>query len=305
MKPFALRRSKIRETPGDRIFLGLAYLLLTAMTLLVLYPLLWVAAASVSDPFRIRQGELWLWPVGFQLSGYRLVFTDPNIMAGYRNSAFYMLVGTAINLFMTVLAAYPLSCKDFAGRSVLSLFFSFTMWFSGGIIPAYLIMRQLKLINTVWAVLLPPAVSVWNMIIMRNYFQTSIPEELREAAKIDGCSNVGYLFRVVLKLSGPILAVMLVFYGVARWNDYFQAMIYISSRTLQPLQLFLREILIVNQMTSTQQNVITDSTLTEMLLAAESVKYAAILVASVPVLCIYPFVQKYMLKGIMVGAIKG
>lgn len=166
-------------------------------------------------------------------------------------------------------------------------------------------MRQLGLTNTVWAVLVSPAVSVWNLIIMRNYFSTSIPEELREAAKIDGCTNVGYLFRIAIHLAGPIMAVLTVFYGVSRWNDYFQALIYITDRELFPLQLFLREILIINQMTSAQQNVATDSTMTEMLLAAESVKYAVIVVASLPVMVIYPFVQRYMLSGITVGAVKG
>jgi len=293
------------EARGDKIFLFVVYCVLTLMTLSVLYPFLWVISASVSDPFMIRQGKLWLWPVGFQLKGYNLVFTDVNIMTGYRNSFIYMVAGTSINIFMTFLAAYPLSCRDFAGRNIFALLFTFTMWFSGGIIPTYIIMRQLGITNTVWAILLPPAISAWNLIIVRTFFQTSVPEELREAAKIDGCTNMGYFFRILIKLSGPILAVMTVFYGVARWNDFFLALIYVNDRKLQPLQIFLREILIVNQMIASQQDIATDSTLTEMLLAAESVKYAAIFAASVPVLCIYPFVQKHILKGIMIGAVKG
>ena len=205
----------------------------------------------------------------------------------------------------TIAALLPLSCKEFKPRNALALFFSFTMWFNGGIVPNYLLMKQLHFTNTVWAVLVSGTISVSNLIIMRNYFTTSIPNELREAAKIDGCSNMGYLFRIAIWLCGPIMAVMVVFYGVGRWNDYFNALIYITNRKLYPLQLFLRELLIINQMSSAQQNVATDSTMTEMLLAAESIKYAAIIVASLPVLVVYPFVQRYMISGITVGAIKG
>jgi len=296
---------KMRDTIGDRILLMVVYITLSLLSIAILYPFIWVISASFSNPMLIRQGKLWFWPVGFHLIGYNLVFTDPNIMIGYRNSAFYMLVGTCINIFMTIIAAYPLSCKDFAGRKVLSLFFSFTMWFSGGIIPTFLLMKQLQLTNTIWAILLPSSISVWNLIIVRNYFQTSVPEEMREAAKIDGCSNIGYLFKIAIRLIGPIIAVMVVLYGVTRWNDYFQALIYLNDRRLMPLQLFLREILIMNQMASAQQHQVLDSTFTEMLLAAESVKYAAIITASLPVLLIYPLVQRHMLKGIMIGAIKG
>lgn len=298
-------KRKIQDSAGDRVLMAMIYLCLIVILLAVLYPLLWVVSASFSDPFQIRQGKLWLMPVGFQLEGYRLAFSDSEILIGYRNSLFYMVVGTAINIFLTTIAAFPLACRDFKARNALALMFSFTMWFNGGIIPNYLLMRQLGLTNTVWAVLVSPAVSVWNLIIMRNYFSTSIPEELREAAKIDGCTNVGYLFRIAIHLAGPIMAVLTVFYGVSRWNDYFQALIYVTDRELFPLQLFLREILIINQMTSAQQNVATDSTMTEMLLAAESVKYAVIVVASLPVMVIYPFVQRYMLSGITVGAVKG
>lgn len=300
-----MRNSGIKDSTGDRMLMTGIYICLAIILLLVLYPLLWVVSASVSDPFMIRQGKLWLMPVGFQLKGYQLAFSDSEILLGYRNSLFYMIAGTAINIFLTTIAAFPLSCKDFKARNVLALFFSFTMWFNGGIIPNYMLMKSLGFTNTVWSVLISSAVSVWNLIIMRNYFTTSIPDELREAAKIDGCTNVGYLFRIAIRLVGPIMAVLVVFYGVARWNDFFSALIYITKRTLYPLQLFLREILIINQMTSAQQNVATDSTMTEMLLAAESVKYAVIIIASLPVMIIYPFVQRYMLSGITVGAIKG
>ncbi len=298
-------KSKVRESMGDRLLMLVIYICLTVFLLIVLYPLLWVVSASFSNPMEIRAGKLWLMPVGFHLNGYKLVFSDMEILTGYRNSLFYMIVGTFINVVMTTIAAFPLSCKEFKPRNALALFFSFTMWFNGGIVPNYLLMKQLHFINTVWAVLVSGTISVSNLIIMRNYFTTSIPNELREAAKIDGCSNMGYLFRIAIWLCGPIMAVMVVFYGVGRWNDYFNALIYITNRKLYPLQLFLRELLIINQMSSTQQNVATDSTMTEMLLAAESIKYAVIIVASLPVLVVYPFVQRYMISGITVGAIKG
>lgn len=271
--------------------------------LIVLYPLLWTVSASFSNPVSIRQGKLWLLPVGFQLQGYKLVCSDNELLTVYANSLFYMVAGTAINIFMTIIAAYPLSCREFGRRKLFTLMITLTMWFNGGIIPYYLLMKSLNLLNTVWSVLVSGAISAWNMIIMRNYFMTSIPEGIREAAKIDGCRNVGYLFRIAIRLSGPIIAVMVVFYGVGRWNDYFNTMIYISNRKLYPLQLFLREILIFNQLTDMQQTA--DSTMNQMILAAESVKYAAVIMASVPVLILYPFVQQYMLKGIMIGAVKG
>ena len=271
--------------------------------LIVLYPLLWTVSASFSNPVSIRQGKLWLLPVGFQLQGYKLVCSDNELLTGYANSLFYMVAGTAINIFMTIIAAYPLSCREFGMRKLFTLMITLTMWFNGGIIPYYLLMKSLNLLNTVWSVLVSGAISAWNMIIMRNYFMTSIPEGIREAAKIDGCRNVGDLFRIAIRLSGPIIAVMVVFYGVGRWNDYFNAMIYISNRKLYPLQLFLREILIVNQLTAMQQTA--DSTMNQMVLAAESVKYAAVIMTSVHVLILYSFVQQYMLKGIMIGAVKG
>lgn len=298
-------KRKVRESMRDRLLMLGIYICLTMFLLIVLYPLVWVVSASFSNPMEIRAGKLWLMPVGFHLNGYKLVFSDMEILTGYRNSLFYMILGTFINVVMTTIAAFPLSCKEFKLRNALALLFSFTMWFNGGIVPNYLLMKKLHFTNTVWSVLVSGTISVSNLIIMRNYFTTSIPNELREAAKIDGCSNVGYLFRIAIWLCGPIMAVMVVFYGVGRWNDYFNALIYITDRDLYPLQLFLRELLIINQMSSVQQNVATDSTMTEMLLAAESIKYAVIIVASLPVLIVYPFVQHYMISDITVGAIKG
>ena len=300
-----LRKSGIKDSASDRMLMICIYVCLAIILFLVLYPLLWVVSASVSDPFMIRQGKLWLMPVGFQLRGYQLAFSDSEILLGYRNSLFYMIVGTAINIFLTTIAAFPLSCKDFKARNVLALFFSFTMWFNGGIIPNYMLMKSLgfyqhRLVSA--DIVRGERVESHHNAQLLHHKHTG---RMREAAKIDGCTNVGYLFRIAIRLVGPIMAVLVVFYGVARWNDFFNALIYITKRTLYPLQLFLREILIINQMTSAQQNVATDSTMTEMLLAAESVKYAVIIIASLPVMIIYPFVQRYMLSGITVGAIKG
>ncbi len=301
MKRYAFSKTNL----FDKTFLLILYLYLIIAGLIVLYPILWVISASFSDQNLVHQGKLWLFPVGINAKAYKQIFLNDNLILGYRNSLFYMVIGTFINLFMTTIAAYPLSRKDFVGRDVIMLLLSFTMWFSGGLIPTYLVIKKLNMLNTIWVILVPGAISVWNMIIMRNYFQTNIPGELYEAAIIDGCGNLEYLFKVVIKLSGPIIAVMIIFYGVGRWNDYFQAMIYISNRDLYPLQLFLREILIQSQMTAMQQNVISDSTMQEMVMLADGIKYAVVVVSSIPVMILYPWVQKYMMKGIMVGAIKG
>ena len=234
---------------------------------------------------------------------YKRVFANNDIMLGYKNTVFYTLTGIAVNLAMTVAGAYPLSRKDFYGRNFLMLLFTFTMFFSGGLIPTYLVIQRLNLINNFWVMIIPGAVSVYNMIIMRTFFQSTIPGELQEAAFIDGCSNIRILLKIVLPLSMPIIAVMVIFYGVAHWNAFFSALIYISDRTKYPLQLILREILIQNQMQE-MMNQDTES-LAQQQIMAEGIKYAVVIVASLPVLILYPFLQRYFVKGVMVGAIKG
>lgn len=293
----------MRESAGDRVFGALVYVLLSMVLIIVLYPLVFVVSASISNPVTVLRGEMWLFPKELSFIGYERIFANPEILTGYGNTILYTTVGTSINLMMTVLAAYPLSRQDFKGRGVITWFIVFTMFFSGGLIPTYLLVKNLGLINTMWALILPGAVSVWNIIIMRTFFQSSIPGEIQESAAIDGCNNIQTLWRIVLPLSAPILAVMVLFYAVGHWNSYFSALIYLNDREKYPLQLLLREILIkseVDQMagsmtTSTQQ----------YLMEAEAIKYAIIIVANLPVLLLYPFLQRYFVKGMLIGAIKG
>ena len=232
-----------------------------------------------------------------------MVFRDSMIMTGYRNTLYYTILGTAINLVMTVLAAYPLSRKDWVGRGFFMAVVMFTMFFSGGTIPTYLLMNDLGLINTTWAIVLPGAVSVYNAIVMRTFFINSIPLELQEAAQVDGCSNTRLLLRIVLPLSKPILAVMVLFYGVAHWNAFFGALIYITESDRYPLQLVLRSILIQN--TASQDMLGEVDTLGNRVMLAETIKYALIIVSTLPMMVLYPFLQRFFEKGVMVGSVKG
>ncbi|GAA4832520.1 carbohydrate ABC transporter permease [Paenibacillus vulneris] len=291
------------ESRADKGIEILIYIILALVTASVLYPLVFVLVASISSPEMVIRGEVWLWPKGLTMVGYERIFQNKEILSGYTNTIAYTLVGTAINLVMTVAAAYPLSRKDFYGRNVFTALILFTMFFSGGMIPTYLLIKKLGMLNTFWALVIPSAVSVWNIVIMRTFFQNSIPNEIQESASIDGCSNMQTLVRIVLPLSAPILAVMVLFYSVGHWNAYFNALIYLTDRAKYPLQLILREILVQGQM---QEMVdVSDSTLAKSVMDAEAIKYAAVIVANLPVLLLYPFLQKYFVKGIMVGAIKG
>ncbi|MFE5324018.1 carbohydrate ABC transporter permease [Paenibacillus sp. NPDC056579] len=279
------------------------YAVLAIVTITVLYPLIFVAVASLSSPERVMNGEVWLWPKGLTFVGYERIFDNKEILTGYMNTILYTLVGTAINLVMTVAAAYPLSRRDFYGRNVFTALILFTMFFSGGMIPTYLLIKKLGMLNTFWALVIPSALSVWNILIMRTFFQSSIPWEIQESASIDGCSNMQTLVRIVLPLSAPIIAVMVLFYSVGHWNAYFNALLYLTDRAKYPLQLILREILVQGQM---QEMVdVSDTSLAKSVMDAEAIKYAAVIVANLPVLVLYPFLQKYFVKGIMVGAIKG
>lgn len=245
-----------------------------------------------------------LLPKNVNVESYKMVFRDSQILTGYRNTIFYTLLGTAVNIVLTVLAAYPLSRKDFSGRKFFTIMLAITMFFSGGLIPTFLLMSNtLHLLDTIWAMILPSAISVWNVIIVRTYFQTSIPQELSEAAMVDGCSDFKLLVRIILPLSMPVLAVMVLFYGVARWNSFFDALIYLSNKELFPLQLILRSILVQNTMS--EDMVAEVDSLANRQVMAETIKYALIVVASAPIIAVYPFLQKYFVKGIMVGAIKG
>jgi len=269
----------------------------------VLYPCIFIVSASFSSTEAVVSGRVWLWPVDPGLQGYRAVFENKAVWRGFLNSIYYTGVGTFCNVCLTVIAAYPLSRRDFVGRSVFMFLFVFTILFSGGMIPTYLLVKQLGMLNTVWAMILPSALSVFNVIITRTYFQTTIPNEMLEAAQMDGCSDIRFLRRIVLPLSGPILAVITLFYAVGHWNSYFNALLYLNDRSLFPLQLVLRGILIQNQidpsMMMNEEDLVARQGLADLL------KYSLIVVATVPVLVIYPFVQKHFVKGVMIGSVKG
>ena len=291
------------SSAGDKAFIILVYVLLSAVMLIVLYPLIYIVSASFSDPQAVVSGKVMLWPVDVTLRGYKAVFRNPKILTGFMNSFIYMGVGTVVNLIMTMLCAYPLSRKEFTARNKIAALFVFTMYFSGGLMPTYMIVNKLGLINTRWAMIIPSAMSTYNMIIARTYMVNSIPDELYESAQIDGCSPFKYLLKVVVPLCKPILAVLTLYYGIAKWNNYFDAMLYLNDASLQPLTIVLREILIQNQIDPTM---LTDaSALSKLQGMTELLKYAVIVVASVPVLAIYPFVQKYFVKGVTIGAVKG
>ncbi|HHV96201.1 MAG TPA: carbohydrate ABC transporter permease [Clostridiaceae bacterium] len=300
--------SVIKESRSDRIFNIVNVTIMILILIIELYPLIFVVSASISNPDLVNRGEVWLLPKDISFEGYVRVFRDKEIWTGYRNTIFYTVFGTIINLFVTLPAAYSLSRKDFYGRIFFTAIFTFTMFFSGGLIPTYLIIKGLRLRDTIWALLLPGAASMYNIIVTRTFFQTNIPNELREAAEIDGCSNTRLFLTIVLPLSTPIIAVMALFYGVGHWNSYFSALIYLSRRELYPLQLFLREILILNEMSTEMLMNATGEeieALAKQARIADMIKYAIIIVSSAPVLMAYPFIQKYFVKGIMIGAIKG
>lgn len=293
----------IRIQESDKLFRFLNYTFLCFILVIVLYPLVFVLSASVSDPELLLKGQVWLLPKGFNFESYSRVFRNREILTGYLNTIKYTVLGTTINVLMTIMAAYPLSRKDFVGRGLLSALMVFTMFFSGGLIPTFLLVRDLGLYNTMWALILPSAVSVWNITITRTFFQTSVPFEIQEAAMIDGCSNIGILVRIVMPLSLPIILVMIMFYSVGHWNAFFNALIYLTDRAKYPLQVILREILIQDNLNE-MINVFDEGVIRQMLLA-EGLKYAVVVVANLPVFLIYPFIQKYFIKGMTVGGLKG
>lgn len=293
----------IRETGADRLFNVVNTLGLTLVLIIVLYPLIYIVSASFSSPDAVIAGRVHLWPVDFNIEGYKAIFKHRLIWIGFGNSLFYTVAGTLINVVLTVMAAYPLSRQDLFGRKFFIFLFIFTMLFSGGLIPTYLLIRDLGMLNSRWALLIPNALGIWNLMITITYFQTTIPRELLEAAQLDGCSDIRFVLSVVLPLSGPILAVIALFYAVGHWNQYFNALIYLKDQFLYPLQLVLRDILIQNEvdmsMLEDVETMIAKEGLRELL------KYSLIVVASAPVLALYPFVQRHFVKGMMIGSLKG
>lgn len=270
--------------------------------LMVACPLVFVVAASFSDPDLVLKGEVLFLPKGFTLTPYKMVFENERIWRSYANTIFYTVAGTAINILLTILAAYPLSRKDLPGRRFFTLFIIFTMYFNGGLIPTYLLVRDLGMNNTIWAILIPSAISTYNLIVAKTFFESTIPHEIYESAMIDGSSNIRTLFKIVLPLSKSIVAVLVLYYGVAHWNSYFSALVYLRDESLFPLQIILRDILLLGQ---TEQIGSNSVGMGDKIKMAEAIKYAVIVVSSLPVLAVYPFVQKHFVKGVMIGAVKG
>lgn len=290
-----------KRTIGSILFDIFNVVILVLLSFGCLYPILYVLFASMSDPSEIsRTAGLLFYPKGFQLEAYKAVFSNNDIVSGYLNTLFYVVVGTSLNMVLTVFGAYVLSRKEFKLRNILMFYITITMFVNGGLVPSYLLIKNLGILNTRFAILLSGAINVFNLIMTRTYFST-IPSGLEEAAKIDGAGHWRILYSVMLPLSTPILAVIGLYYLVGHWNSWFNAMIYLSDRDTWPLQLILREILILNESGSMMQNAVT----IDKLPIAENIKYAVIIVATVPILCVYPFLQKYFAKGVMVGAIKG
>lgn len=287
----------------DRILYAVVTVVLVLFIIIVAYPIIYVLSASFSSGTANSTGRVVLWPVDFSLEGYKTVFAHRYIGSAYRNTIFYTLAGTTINLVVTMTCAYPLSRRDFPMRKFFTGLFLFTMFFSGGLIPTYMLVSKLKMVNTIWAMLLPTAMSVYNMILVRTFLTGNIPQELLEASQIDGCSDAYYFTSVLLPLSKPVIAVITLYYAVGHWNSYFNAMIYLNDTKLFPLQLILRQILVANQIN------LNDMVDVELMVAkqglAEVLKYALIVVSTAPILCIYPFIQRYFIKGVMIGSVKG
>jgi putative aldouronate transport system permease protein len=294
-------RGGMRETGVDRVFMIVVYLLLLTFLAVVVVPLLYILASSFSDPGAVSSGRVLLWPVDPTLRGYQVTLSDPQVLTGFANSVFYTAVGTLISVTLTVAIAYPLSRTDFVGGGLITRLVVFTMLFAGGVIPTYLVVQSLGMLDTRWALLLPQAVGVWQVIIARTYFRYSIPNELLEAAEMDGASDLRVLWSIVLPLAKPMLAVIALMYAIAQWNSYFDALLYLKSDDLYPLQLILRNILILNQ----EGGGLGDTEALERQQLADLLKYSLIVVSTVPVLLIYPFVARYFSKGIMIGAVKG
>ncbi|MBQ9325085.1 MAG: carbohydrate ABC transporter permease [Clostridia bacterium] len=296
--------SKFKNYPvSDKIFTIIVIIILTLFFIAVLYPCVFVISASFSSGTAVQSGRVVLWPVDLSLEGYKTVFNTPTVWTGYRNSLIITICGTIINLVMTLTAAYCLSRHDLPGRNGIMLLFTFTMFFSGGLIPLYMQVQNLHMINTWWALMIPGAISVYNMIVARTFIINTIPRELLEASQIDGCSDLRYYLSIVIPLSKAIIAVLTLFYAVGHWNAYFNAMIYLNNRALYPLTLFLREILMSSNIDpATVSDPELQARLADM---AAVIKYALIVVAVVPVLVIYPFVQKYFVTGVMIGSVKG
>ncbi|MFC0622644.1 carbohydrate ABC transporter permease [Kribbella deserti] len=296
------RGQRIQEPFGDRVFLVVITVMLTVALAVVLMPLVYIVASSFSSANAVSSGRVSFWPVEFSLRAYQVALSNPQVLQGYYNSLVYAIGGTLISVTLTVAIAYPLSRKGFLGRNVIMTGLIFTMLFSGGLIPTYMVVQDLGLLNTRWALLLPSAIGVWQVIIARSFFANTIPDELYEAAMLDGASDLRFLWSVVLPLSKPMLAVIALMYAIFQWNSYFDALIYLKDPDLFPLQIVLRNMLILNTTNGGSTDLAQQL---EQRQLAGVLKYALIVVSSVPVLLIYPFIARHFTKGVLVGAVKG
>jgi len=302
-KAAALKHKRIKISSEDRRLFFIVTVVLILVAIVILYPLIYVVSASFSSGAAVSTGKVVLWPVDPTLDGYKAVFNYHKVPLGFRNSIFYTFFGTVISVIMTLMAAYPLSRKNFQGRKIYTTLFIITMFFSGGIVPFYILITQLRMINTVWAILLPGAISAYNMIITRTFFTSSIPNELLEASQIDGCSDIRYFIIILLPLSKAIIAVIALYYAVGQWNAWFNAMLFLRNPDLQPLQLVLRDILLIANINFSD---IKDAATMESLLnISELLKYSLIVVSTIPIIIVYPFIQKYFIKGVLIGSLKG
>lgn len=298
------KSNKVRlyQTVPDRILTLMVWLLLLLIFLVIIVPILFIVASSFSDPGAVSAGKVFLWPVDFSLAGYRVIFQSSYIMRGFYNSVVYTLLGTVISVTLTLFAGYPLARKDLKIRGVVMFLFTVTMFFSGGMIPTYLVVSKLHLIDTFWAMVIPSAMGVWNVILTKTYIQSSIPLEIYESASIDGCTDWKYFTSMVLPLSKPIIAVMVLLYAVGKWNDFFSGLLYLNDSSRQPLQMILRNILVMSDSVGINMNLAEQMNRQEL---KTLLQYSLIVVSSVPVLLLYPLIQKHFVKGIMMGSIKG
>ena len=296
----------IKESRSDKVFDRFNKGLVWFFILIIWYPLVYIVSASISDPQFVNSGQMWLYPKGITFEGFERVFQSSEIWIGYRNTIFYTVLGTLINLAVTLPCAYALARQELVGKKVIMALFVFTMFFEGGLIPTYLLIRDLGMVDTIWAMVLPNAAAMWNIIVTMTFFKVTIPRGLEEAAEIDGASQIRTFFQIVLPLSAPIIAVMALFYGVNHWNQYFNALIYLQDRQLFPLQLFLREILVQQKLTTELlQNSGAAEAISEHAKIADIIKYAVMIVSAAPLLIVYPFLQRFFIKGVMIGSLKG
>ena len=294
---------KVKRSMDDRIYYAVSYGIVFLLTIIVLYPLIYILSCSFSSANAVSTGKVVLWPVDLSVMGYEKVFENKRVWIGYRNTILYTTIGTLINVSMTLICAYPLARRRLPHKGFFTFLISFTMLFNGGMIPTYLVMRDLHILNTLWVMVLPGAIGVSQMIVTRTFIMSTIPDELLEATQIDGCNDFQFFWQFVLPLSKAVIAVIAMQYAILHWNSYFNAFIYLSDDKKYPLQIFLREILVMSNIDVS--DIADPETAIAMQGMADLLKYSLIVVATVPILCVYPFVQKYFVKGVMMGSLKG